>query len=118
MFQAEIAVSQESHINGFCDGRRRAHGGLTRGDKAFVRPGPPRRRRRFLSAAHRGRDDGRQKEGPAQRSEQWAVDPWAFRMNVVALLLSVALTLILLKVQRRLTHLTPHGHCISRRHLN
>lgn len=66
---------------------------MTRGDKAFVRPGP--KPRRFLSAAHRGQHD---EEHNDEQSGQWVVDPWAFRMNVVALLLSAALTLILLKV--------------------
>lgn len=102
--QAEIAVSQQSHIKGFCDDGRRAHGGLTRGDRAFVPPGPQqqhqRARRRFL--AHRGEGGRKPKKGQEEQSGQWAVDPWAFRMNVSALLLSVALTLILLRVRKRL----------------
>lgn len=101
--QAEIAVSQRSYIKGFCDaGQRLRHG--DRRDKQ------QQLQQQLLSLDQQleDGDDGRrqqqeQQEQPDQdddrpRSGQWAVDPWAFRLNVCSLLLSSALTLILLKV--------------------
>ena len=83
-------MSQRSYIKGFCD-RRAAADGLTRGDARERRRG-----RRGLAAEEA--ETGTAAAAAAMRHGQWAVDPWAFRMNVLTLLLSAALTLLVLQV--------------------
>jgi hypothetical protein len=98
-------VSQRSYIKGFCDRRTTATTGLTHGDAQHQqqhqqkRPRP--RRRLAVQGGQTETETGAAAiaKGEGMQNGQWAVDPRAFYLNVMAFLLSAALTLVVLKAR-------------------